>query len=296
MRNRFVAGIAIPAALSVIAVAGCGSNSSGGGTGSSGSGHTVVIGMSAPLTGSLSAARSRHEELRRPRGQAGQPGQQDHRGWTIKFDPQDDQADAERRRSGRGPASPSETDLVGIVGTLNSSVAQQEQQALQRPEHRQDLAGQHQPDADPGRRTSRPATRRAPTSPTSASATTDAIQGPFAAQYLNGAEHQARSRRSTTRRPTAPAWSRQFDEAVQEATAARSRPHQTINPGDKDFSGVISKIKPTGAAGRLLRRRVPGGRSAVEADEGRRAQRPADGRRRHLRPDLHQAGGRQVRR
>ena len=50
---------------------------------------------------------------------------------------------------------------------------------------------------------------------------------------------------------------------------------ETINPDDSNYQAVVSKVKPSKPAGRLLRRRVPAGRSALAADEGRRPQRPA---------------------
>jgi len=68
------------------------SNSSGG-SGSSGSGKTVVIGMSAPLTGSLSAlGLGMKNSVDLAVKQANQANKIS--GWTIKFDPQDDTADA----------------------------------------------------------------------------------------------------------------------------------------------------------------------------------------------------------
>jgi len=180
VRHRFVAGIAIPAALSVIAVAGCGSNSSGG-SGSSGSGKTVVIGMSAPLTGSLSAlGLGMKNSVDLAVKQANQANKIP--GWTIKFDPQDDQADA--NVGGQVAARlASENNLVGVVGTLNSSVAQQEQKAYNdqnivmiSPANTNPTLTQG-PDFAKGNKTR-------PYKSYFRVATTDAIQGPFAAKYL----------------------------------------------------------------------------------------------------------------
>jgi len=241
VRHRFVAGIAIPAALSVIAVAGCGSNSSGGGTGSGGGGHTVVIGMSAPLTGPLSAlGLGMKNSVDLAVKQANQANKIP--GWTIKFDPQDDQGDA--NVGGQVAARlASESNLVGLVGTLNSSVAQQEQKAYN---------DQNIVMISPAN--TNPSLTQGPNFATSKSrpyksyfrvATTDAIQGPFAAQYL---KEQGITKVATVndQKTYGAGLVQQFDLQWKKQGGTITS-EQKINPGDKDFSGVISKIKPSGA-------------------------------------------------
>lgn len=241
MRHRYIAGIAIPAALSVIAVAGCGSNSSGGGSGSGGGGHTVVIGMSAPLTGSLSAlglGMKNSVDLAVKQANAANkiPG------WTIKFDPQDDQADA--NVGGQVAARlASESNLVGVVGTLNSSVAQQEQKAY----NDQNIVMISPANTNPTL-TQGPNFATAKTRPYKSYfrvATTDAIQGPFAAQYLKS---QGITKVATVndQKTYGAGLVQQFD-LQWKKQGGKITSEQKINPGDKDFSGVISKIKPTGA-------------------------------------------------
>src|SRR3954467_2863149 len=117
VRHRYVYRAAIPAIVGIIAVAGCGSNkSSGGGTGSGG-GNTVVIGMSAPLTGPLSAlGLGMKNSVDLAVKQANDANKID--GWTIKFEPKDDQADAHVGGQVAAALS-SESDVVGVVGTLN---------------------------------------------------------------------------------------------------------------------------------------------------------------------------------
>jgi branched-chain amino acid transport system substrate-binding protein len=239
VRHRYVASIAIPAALSVIAVAGCGSNSSGGGSGGGG-GHTVVIGMSAPLTGSLSAlglGMKNSVDLAIKQANAAKkiPG------WTIKFDPQDDQADA--NVGGQVAARlASESNLVGVVGTLNSSVAQQEQKAFNdqnivmiSPANTNPTLTQG-PDFAKGNKTR-------PYKSYFRVATTDAIQGPFAAQYLKS---QGITKVATVndQKTYGAGLVQQFDVQWKKQGGVITS-EQKINPGDKDFSGVISKIKPT---------------------------------------------------
>jgi branched-chain amino acid transport system substrate-binding protein len=239
VRHRFVAGIAIPAALSVIAVAGCGSNSSGG-SGSSSSGHTVVIGMSAPLTGSLSAlGLGMKNSVDLAVKQANQANKIP--GWTIKFDPQDDQADA--NVGGQVAARlASENNLVGVVGTLNSSVAQQEQKAYNDQNIVMISPANTNPTLTQGPDFAK-GTKTRPYKSYFRVATTDAIQGPFAAKYL---EAQGIKKVATVndQKTYGAGLVQQFD-LQWKKDGGTITSEQKINPGDKDFSGVISKIKPT---------------------------------------------------
>jgi branched-chain amino acid transport system substrate-binding protein len=138
----------------------------------------------------------------------------------------------------------SESNLVGIVGTLNSSVAQQEQKAFNdqnivmiSPANTNPTLTQG-PDFGKGNKT-RPYTSYFRV------ATTDAIQGPFAAQYLKS---QGITKVATVNdQKTYGAGLVDQFEKQWKSQGGTITSHQKINPGDKDFSGVISKIKPTGA-------------------------------------------------
>ena len=242
MRNRYVVRAAIPAIIGVIAVTGCGSNkSSGGGTGSSGS-HTVVIGLSAPLTGPLSAlGLGMKNSVDLAVKQANSANK--IKGWTIKFDPQDDQGDA--NVGGQVAASlSSESNLVGIVGTLNSSVAQQEQKAYNDQNIVMISPANTNPALTQGDNYAS-GTKTRPYKSYFRVATTDSIQGPFAAQYLKS---QGINKVATVndQKTYGAGLVAEFEKQWKKQGGTVTS-HQTINPGDKDFSGVISKIKPTGA-------------------------------------------------
>ena len=91
--------------------------------------------------------------------------------------------------------------------------------------------------------------------------TTDAVQGPFAAQYvLQHARPQEASPSINDKKPygqgLAEAFAKEFAELG--GTVVDS---ETVNPDDKDFSAVISNIKGTNPQARLLRQRVPAGRA-----------------------------------
>lgn len=238
MRHRFVAGIAVSAVLGVLAT-GCGSNSSGGG-GGSGGGHEVVIGMSAPLTGALSAlGLGMKNSVDLAVNQANQAKKIP--GWTIKFDPQDDQADA--NVGGQVAARlASESNLIGVVGTLNSSVAQQEQKAYNDQNIVMISPANTNPTLTQGPNFASGQKQR-PYNSYFRVATTDAIQGPFAAQYLKslGINKVATVNDQKT---YGAGLVQQFDKQWK-AQGGTITSEQKINPGDKDFSSVISKIKPT---------------------------------------------------
>src|SRR3954465_5975538 len=242
VRHRYVYRAAIPAIVGIIAVAGCGSNkSSGGGTGSGGS-KTVVIGMSAPLTGPLSAlGLGMKNSVDLAVNQANKANKV--KGWTIKFDPQDDPHAATVGGTVAAHLA-SESGVVGVVGTLNSSVAQQEQKAYNdqnivmiSPANTTPTLTQG-PDFAKGNKTR-------PYKSYFRVATTDAIQGPFAAKYL---EAQGIKKVATVndQKTYGAGLVDQFEQQWKKDGGTVTS-HQKINPGDKDFSGVISKIKPTGA-------------------------------------------------
>ena len=238
MRHRFVAGIAVSAVLGVLAT-GCGSNSSGGG-GGGGGGHEVVIGMSAPLTGALSAlglGMKNSVDLAVKQANAAKKVP----GWTIKFDPQDDQADA--NVGGQVAARlASESNLIGVVGTLNSSVAQQEQKAYNDQNIVMISPANTNPTLTQGPNFAS-GNKQRPYASYFRVATTDAIQGPFAAQYLKslGISKVATVNDQKT---YGAGLVQQFDKQWK-AQGGTITSEQKINPGDKDFSSVISKIKPT---------------------------------------------------
>jgi branched-chain amino acid transport system substrate-binding protein len=242
VRHRYVYRAAIPAIVGIIAVTGCGSNkSSGGGTGSSGS-HTVVIGMSAPLTGPLSAlglGMKNSVDLAVKQANTAKK----IKGWTIQFDPQDDQADANVGGTVAAHLA-SESNLAGVVGTLNSSVAQQEQKAYNDQNIVMISPANTNPALTQGDNYSKGQKAR-PYQSYFRVATTDSIQGPFAAQYLKS---QGITKVATVNdQKTYGAGLVAEFEKQWKAQGGTVTSHQTINPGDKDFSGVISKIKPTGA-------------------------------------------------
>jgi branched-chain amino acid transport system substrate-binding protein len=243
VRHHNFVRVAVPIAVGAIALTSCGSNSSGGGGGAGGGGHTVVIGMSAPLTGPLSAlGLGMKNSVDLAVKQANDANKID--GWTVKFEPKDDQADANVGGQVAAALS-SESDVVGVVGTLNSSVAQQEQQAYNDANIVMISPANTTVDLTQGPNWTK-GDRQRPYASYFRVSTTDAIQGAFAAKYLY--ETGAHSVATVNDQKAYGAGLVQQFELQFKKLGGKITSHQTITPGDKDFSGVISKIKPTNPA------------------------------------------------
>ena len=117
MRSRSLR-LAAPLVVGAVVLTACGSNksessgSSGGST--SGGSKTATIGLSAPLSGSLSSlglGMKNSADLAVKQANA----KQTVKGWTLKFDAEDDQGQA---NVGQQVASKlaSQKDVVGVVG------------------------------------------------------------------------------------------------------------------------------------------------------------------------------------
>lgn len=225
-------------------LAACGSDEEEGSPGTTGGDkectqtNTAKIALIVPLSGSLSAlglgmknsvdlaVKQANEECR-------------IEGWKIEFTPEDDTATA---NVGAQVATKVASDAatVAVIGTLNSSVAQQVQPILNQAKilmispantgvaltGRDNLTAQKRPFESYFR-----------------VATTDDIQGPFAANY---AYDDAMAKKvavihdkKTYGQGLAEAFSAQFKKKGGTVVAT-----ETVNPGDKDFSAVLAKIKP----------------------------------------------------
>jgi len=239
MRSRIVR-LAVPAVVGAVALAGCGSNKSSN-SGSSANGEkTVTIGTIAPLSGSLSALGAginNGVDLAVKQANANKT----IKGWTIRYEPQDDQA---LPNVGAQVASKlaSESNVGGVVGTLNSSVSQQVQPVLHQANIVQVSPANTGISLTQGPNFAKGDKKR-PFANYFRVATTDAIQGPFAANYLY----------TTAGKKTVATVDNQLAYGVglvkafgQQYTKLGGRilDHESVTVGQKDFSAVISKIKP----------------------------------------------------
>ncbi|MFJ3216150.1 branched-chain amino acid ABC transporter substrate-binding protein [Kitasatospora sp. NPDC086801] len=243
-RSAIVVSIAVIGALSLSA---CGSRddkkSADGGTGNSGSTTTVTIGIDAPLTGDLSAIgigirNSVDLAVKKANEQNEVPG--------VKF-----QVKALDDTAKPGPGQQNATQLVadnsvlGVVGPLNSSVAQSMQQIFN------DANLVEISPANTGVALSQgekwvTGEKKRPFKTYFRTATTDAVQGPFAAQFL--AKDAKKSKvfliddQKTYGAGLAATFKAEFTKQGGNIVG-----EEHVNPDDRDFSAIVTKVKTSGA-------------------------------------------------
>lgn len=197
------------------------------------------IGVIAPLSGDLSALglgiqNSVDLAIKQANESKAIPG------WTLEIDAQDDTGLPDPgRNAATGLAG--DDDVVAVVGTLNSSVAQAVQPVL---------SGASIAQVSPANTGTALTIGPDPANPERAYpgyfrvCTTDAIQGPFAARYLYntaGIKKLATIHdKKAYGQGLVEAMTAEFENLGGEIVAA-----ETINPDDANFNSVISKIKPS---------------------------------------------------
>jgi branched-chain amino acid transport system substrate-binding protein len=237
-------GAALFAASLALTACGDRSDDDGGDAGSTGGtggeGKTVKLGVIAPLSGDLSAlGLGIQNSVQLAVDQANEDGAVE--GWTFELDAQDDQANPD---VGTNVATDlaSDPDVLGVVGTLNSSVAQSVQPVLDSANILMVSPANTNPTLTQG---ADPASPQRPYASYFRTATTDAIQGPFAARYvyetLGFTQVATINDGKTYGQGLVDAFTEEFTTLGGTVTTA-----QTINPDDTNFSPVISTVAPTG--------------------------------------------------
>jgi len=229
--------VGVALAVASLAFAGCGTRTDSGTGGGSG-GKVATIGVIAPLSGDLSALglgikNSVDLAIQQANKNGTIPG------WTLKLDAQDDQATPDVGKNAATKLSSDDT-VVGVVGTLNSSVAQSVIPVLNSANIVQVSPANTNPTLTQGTDAANPAR---PYANYFRTCTTDSVQGPFAAQYLLDAGIKKVATIHDKK-----AYGQGLVEAFTAAFKAGGgtiTDAETINPDDKDFSAVISKVKPT---------------------------------------------------
>jgi branched-chain amino acid transport system substrate-binding protein len=127
MRKRSALAALVAAMTVLVAACGGGGTTTGGETG--GATKTVRVGFIAPLTGSLAALGTGMRNAAQLQiDQANKAGR--IKGWRIAFEPLDDTGTGTQAGSAAAQKLASEPDVVAVVGTLNSSIAQAAQPIL----------------------------------------------------------------------------------------------------------------------------------------------------------------------
>ncbi|MFI7411641.1 branched-chain amino acid ABC transporter substrate-binding protein [Streptomyces sp. NPDC049627] len=242
MRQRSIIAITAALAAGSLTLTACGSRDDDGGS-SNGDKTTVVIGVDAPLTGDLSALGL---GIKNSADLAAKTANKKEyvKGVEFKIEALDDQA---QPSVGQQNAQKfiSNKDVLGVVGPLNSSVSQQ----MQKPFNDAGLTqvspantGTELTQGD-GWKTGK-SVRQFKTF--FRTATTDEIQGAFAADYLY---NQAKLKKvyliddqKTYGAGLAASFKANFTKFGGQIVGS-----DHINPDDRDFNAVVAKIKKTGA-------------------------------------------------
>ncbi len=232
-----------PAVLVVVAMllAACGSDAeegTGGGGQDTAPLKTVKIGVVAPLSGSLSALGAGiRNSVELAIRQANEENKV--RGWRLELAAEDDTAKPEVGAQVATKLA-SDRDVAGVVGTLNSSVALQVQPILARENIVMVSPANTGVELTQG---TDPKAKKRQFDNYFRVATTDNIQGPFAANFatqdLNAKNVVTIHDKKTYGQGLVAAFTDQLVKNGGKVVAA-----ETINPGDQDFAAVLTKIKP----------------------------------------------------
>ncbi|MFT3860110.1 branched-chain amino acid ABC transporter substrate-binding protein [Micropruina sp.] len=239
MRNKKLLGGAAALLSASLLFAGCGSRSEPAASGSAAATKVAKIGVIAPLSGDLSALglgikNSVDLAIRQANQSNAIPG------WTLELAAEDDQASADVGKNAATKLS-SDNEVVGVVGALNSSVSKQVIPVLQPARIVQVSPANTGPTLTMGDDFA--------TSPKRVydnffrTCTTDLVQGKVAAQYLldSGIKKLATIHdKKIYGQGLVGAVTENFKAGGGTIVAA-----ETINPDDKEFTAVITKVKGT---------------------------------------------------
>jgi branched-chain amino acid transport system substrate-binding protein len=239
VHQRSVVRVGASLIVASLALTACGSRSNDTSGGSSGSTKTAKIGVIAPLSGDLSALglgiqHSVELAVKQANDSNAIPG------WKLEVAAKDDEAKPDVGKNAATSLS-SDPNVVGVVGTLNTSVSQQVQPVLATKKIVQVSPANTGPGLTKGANW-----QTAPKRPYDTyfrTCTTDAIQGPFAARYLF--ETVGIKKVATVHDKLAygqglvGTFTDEFKKLGGQVVAA-----ETINPDDSNYQAVISSIKP----------------------------------------------------
>jgi branched-chain amino acid transport system substrate-binding protein len=240
-RRRTIATAAI--LVGALGLTACGTNrneagGTGGGSSCDTSKGTLVIGMVAPLSGSLSAlGLGMRNSAKLAVDQANQKCTV--KGYKVAFQAEDDQATAQVGGQAATKLA-SDPTVVGVVGTLNSSVAQTVAPILAGKSIVQISPANTNPTLTLGDAAATAPKRPFPTY--FRVATTDLVQGPFGAQYLV----QKAGKKSVAVIDDGKTYGAGLaDQASAEITKLGGKvvAREKVGEKDTDFSGVVGKIR-----------------------------------------------------
>ncbi len=230
-------GIAILAATVILSACGSNKSETQKGADGNGSGKIVKIGIVAPLSGALTALgvgiRNGADLAVKQANEA-----KKIKGWKIVLAPEDDTATPDVGAAAATKLSDDKA-VMAVIGTLNSSVAEKVAPILNNQHVVMVSPSNTNPSLTQG---TDPNKKARPFEYYFRVATTDAIQGPFAANF---AYNTAGKRnvvvihdKKTYGQGLALQFKTQFEKNGGKVPAV-----ETVEPDDKDFSAVLSRVK-----------------------------------------------------
>ncbi|MGB8383324.1 MAG: branched-chain amino acid ABC transporter substrate-binding protein, partial [Dermatophilaceae bacterium] len=237
MQQRSIIRLGVPLAVTALAVAACGSRGdTSSSTGTGGATKTVKIGVTAPLSGDLSALGKgiQHSvELAVKQANANNTVP----GWKIEAVPADDEGKADVGKNAATKLA-ADNDIIGVVGNLNSSVSQQTQPIFQAARITQISPANTGPSLTMGADFFNAPKRQYDTF--FRTCTTDLVQGAFAAQFLKDQNITSVATihdKKTYGQGLVGSFTDNFKKAGGTIVAA-----ETINPDESNFNAVVSKV------------------------------------------------------
>jgi len=240
VQQRSVVRVGASLIVASLALTACGSrNDDNGGGGSGDSTKTAKIGVIAPLSGDLAALGlgiQHSVELAVKQANDGNkiPG------WKLEVEAKDDEGKTEPAKNA-ATAIANDKDVIGVVGTLNSSTSIQVQPVLAPKNIVQVSPANTGPGLTMGAKWQTAPQRPYPTY--FRTCTTDAVQGPFAARYLfnSGIKKVATIHdKRAYGQGLVGTFTDEFKKLGGTIVAA-----ETINPDDSNYTAVVSAVKPS---------------------------------------------------
>ncbi|MEU6095559.1 branched-chain amino acid ABC transporter substrate-binding protein [Streptomyces sp. NPDC047079] len=242
MRQRSLIAITAALAAGALTLTACGSRDNGKSSDSGNGGTTVTIGVDAPLTGDLSAMGL---GIKNSADLAVKTANKQNyvKGITFKVEPLDDQG---QPSAGQQNATKlvAHSDVLGVVGPLNSNIAESMQKVFDDAKLVEVSPANTGPGLTQGANWQ---TKKVRTYKSYfRTATTDAIQGPFAAQYVYNDAKKKKvfviDDKKTYGAGLAATFTAEFKKLGGKVAGT-----EHINPDAKDFSAVATKVKNSGA-------------------------------------------------
>ena len=237
MRKHRLIAVGATLLAATLSMSACGSRAEEGGTAGESTNKVAKIGVVAPLSGDLSALglgirNSVDLAIRQANEAKTIPG------WTLELAAEDDEAKPDVGKNAATKLA-GEDEVVGVVGALNSSVSQSLQPVFAAANIAQISPANTGPSLTMGPDAANP---ERPYPNFFRTCTTDIVQGGFAANYLYttvGLKKVATIHdKKTYGQGLVEAFTAKYKELGGEIVAA-----ETINPDDKDYASVITKVK-----------------------------------------------------